>query len=937
MSQFRIEVIVDPRRATAGAKKVERGLARVEKRASGLQSTLGRAFAAATILVGLGQGIRLLADFSQEMSTVRAITQATNQEFEELSATAQELGSTTRFSASQAAEGMVSLARAGFDANETMKSIEGTLQLAQAGALDLGSAADIATNVLTGFGLEVEEISRVVDVLALGANSANTDVRQFGEAMKFVAPVAAGLGVSLEETAAIIETMANAGLKGGLAGRGLRTVMAQLQSPADELAKLLGEDAVAAGEFSVETLGLVGAIEALQDAGVTATNVFDLLENSAATAFLAITGQKDALPGLISDLENAEGSAARLAETMDANLNGALLSVKSAYQGLVLQLGENEGAVDSLESLVRDFADGLRFLTANVDVTAKVLTALAVAAILGALIPALATLAAAILANPLTLLPAIIALAAGAVFAFRDDLAELEIGGKRVGTVVVATFNAIKDRVQFVLPVIFETAKIVFEDLLTVTRFAFDEMGKAATATFEFFSNAFTAIFGSSGDGTSSIKDFANFTIAIFKTIGDVINGFIDSLIATFTAVADFDFSAPFESAKRVSDTLLASTLTGFDKIVEEAQSNFQTDFVGAMADVGGAAADALFSGFEGLEGGAAIKAFFDIGGDINERIAALEAERIAKKFAEELAIRTAVATATATAAQAVLFGAGGDVGGAGVPESGVPTETEPPTAAQTQALEDQENVLASIQGPMDEYMRTLAALNQLQDDGRISAEEYNLAMLQLDASSAGLTNTIGGGLKGGLAEVKLQLSDVSGVVQTGVVNAFGEARGALVDFARTGKLSFDGLVSSILDSLATLAVNQLFSSLLSGAGGGAEGGFFSTLLSGFGGGKAHGASNVGPEKTFLVGERGPELFTPPGRGDIVPAGETAAILQGRQQQAPVVNVNVAPAPVTVVDDPRRVIDTMRSRDGQEAQMVNLRDNKAATRGTLSR
>ncbi|RLE25518.1 MAG: phage tail tape measure protein, partial [Actinobacteria bacterium] len=139
---FRIKVIVDPSGAGRGVRTVNKELDKTAKKAGAVGAALKRAFLFLGGGVALFGGIKLLASFSQEMSTVKAITQATGVEFAMLTEEAKRLGTETRFSASQAAQGMVSLARAGFDANETLMAVEGTLKLAQAGALDLGQAAD---------------------------------------------------------------------------------------------------------------------------------------------------------------------------------------------------------------------------------------------------------------------------------------------------------------------------------------------------------------------------------------------------------------------------------------------------------------------------------------------------------------------------------------------------------------------------------------------------------------------------------------------------------------------------------------------------------------------------------------------------------------------------------------------------------------------------
>ena len=237
------------------------------KSISALQAALA-AVGVTAGLSGVGRGISVLADFGQAMSTVQAITRATDSQFTALEERARDLGATTRFSATQAAEGMLFLARAGFGVDDVLASIEGTLQLAQAGALDLGQAADIASNVLTGFRLETDQTARVVDVLAKAANSSNTTVGQLGDALKFVAPVAAGLGIEVEETTAAIAALSNAGLQSSLAGTGLRRVLSELESPASKTRSVLAELGITVEQVRPSTVGLNQALTTLARAGI---------------------------------------------------------------------------------------------------------------------------------------------------------------------------------------------------------------------------------------------------------------------------------------------------------------------------------------------------------------------------------------------------------------------------------------------------------------------------------------------------------------------------------------------------------------------------------------------------------------------------------------------------------------------------------------------
>ena len=165
----------------------------------------------APILGVAGAALKVGMDFEEGMSKVQAISGATGEDFNNLREQARELGATTRFSATEAASGMEYLAMAGFETNEIMSAMPGLLDLAASSGMDLGRAADIASNIISGFNMEADEAGRVADVLAKGASTANTSVEQLGGAMKYAAPVASTLGLEMEGLTASVGFMSDAG------------------------------------------------------------------------------------------------------------------------------------------------------------------------------------------------------------------------------------------------------------------------------------------------------------------------------------------------------------------------------------------------------------------------------------------------------------------------------------------------------------------------------------------------------------------------------------------------------------------------------------------------------------------------------------------------------------------------------------------------------
>ena len=377
MADFRIVVTIDPTRARQGGRQVERSLQRVGTQADRTRQLITRAFAFVGIITAVRSVVGTLATFEQSMSTVRAITGATEDQYRSLREEAIRLGSTTRFTSTQAAEGATFLARAGFDTNQVLASLNDTLLLAQAGALDLGRAADIASNILTGFRLEADQAGRVVDVLALAANSANTNVQQLGDAMKFVAPVAAGLGVSLEEATAAAGALSDAGLQASLAGTGLRRVLSELESPGRKTRDILESVGLTADDVRVSQVGLTAAIRALADAGVDTGAALELFGDRGGPAFEVLSNALPRIERMTEALREAGGTARRIADIMDDNLNGALLRVASAFESVILSFG-NLGATDTLTQSFNGLASALRLVAANLDTLGKGVTAIAI-------------------------------------------------------------------------------------------------------------------------------------------------------------------------------------------------------------------------------------------------------------------------------------------------------------------------------------------------------------------------------------------------------------------------------------------------------------------------------------------------------------------------------------------------------------------------------
>lgn len=299
-------------------------------------------------ILGIGiAAVKTSADFQAQMSRVQAISGATGEDFQKLKDQAKDLGATTSFSAKEAAEGMENLASAGFDTNQIMSAMPGLLDLAASDNLDLASAADIAASTLNGFGLEAGEAAHVADVLAKAAGATNAGIADTGEAMKYIAPVASAMGISLEEVTAAIGLLSNAGIKGGQAGTVLRGALSSLAKPSQQAAELMEQIGFNAYDSTGKMLPLKDIVGNLQ------TSMSGLTEEQKQNAIVTMFGQEsmsgmlaliaagpEELENLTTSLENSDGAAKEMASTMQDNIKGAWDEFTSSLEGAAIVIGD---------------------------------------------------------------------------------------------------------------------------------------------------------------------------------------------------------------------------------------------------------------------------------------------------------------------------------------------------------------------------------------------------------------------------------------------------------------------------------------------------------------------------------------------------------------------------------------------------------------------
>jgi len=321
---------------------------------------------AVVALRALGSAIRVLREFESSMASVGAISRASVQDLAAMRDVAKDLGSTTEFTAAQAADGMRFLAMAGFDAKQSMAAIPDVLDLATASGMGLANAADIASNIMSAFSVEAENASQVTDALAAVSSRANTSVEQLGDAMKFVGPVAAALGIGINDAAAAMGVLSDNGLQGSMAGTGLRKVLSSLVNPTTEAASSLAAMGVALEDVNPQTNDLTDIVDRLAEAGLDASDALTIFGDRGGPAILALTNSRGRLRELTAEMKNVDGAATDMAATMRDNLNGDAMSLMSAIQGLAIAFGD-AGLTAVLRTLIQTVTLVTRGFTAMVD------------------------------------------------------------------------------------------------------------------------------------------------------------------------------------------------------------------------------------------------------------------------------------------------------------------------------------------------------------------------------------------------------------------------------------------------------------------------------------------------------------------------------------------------------------------------------------------
>lgn len=558
--------------------------------------------------------VKTAADFEAAMSKVAAVSGASTSEMEALTAKAREMGSKTKFSASEAAEAMNYMAMAGWKTEDMLSGIEGVMNLAAASGEDLATTSDIVTDALTAFGLTAQDSGHFADVLAAASSNANTNVSMMGETFKYCAPIAGSLGFSVEDTAEAIGLMANAGIKSTQAGTSLRTIMTNLSGEV----KICGDSI---GEVTIATSNADGSMRDLSDiladcriafAGLSesekAAAAESLVGKNAMSGFLALmnAGEGD-INKLSGAIDGCDGAAQKMADTMNNNLEGQLTILKSALEELAISFGQL--LIPALREVVQWLQGFIGFLNSLPEGVKKTIMVIALVAaalgpvliIVGKVISAIGTimtivpkvagvinvvkgafaaLNATMLANPIVLIiAAIAALVAAFIYlwnncdGFRQFWIDLWENIKQIAVAVweglktffTAAWQAISTTAQTIWNGIKNFFSALWEGIKTIFTTVLNVIKTIVTTYFNVYKTIITTVFNAIKTVITTVLGAIQ---TVITTVWNTIKNVFTTVLNTIKSVVSGAFNAMWNGIKNTISGIVNTIKMGFNNAV---------------------------------------------------------------------------------------------------------------------------------------------------------------------------------------------------------------------------------------------------------------------------------------------------------------------------------------------------------------------------------
>jgi TP901 family phage tail tape measure protein len=533
-------------------------------------------------LVGAGAAIiKMGSDFEYQMARVKNISQSTGGDFEMMKKQAKDLGASTQFSATQAAQGMEYLAMAGFKPKQIYEAMPAVLNGAAAANMDLGDTANIVSNIMTGFGLKATEATRATDLLTKASQMGNVDVQGLGESFKYGGSMAKMAGLSVEETAAAFTLMGNAGMQGSMGGTAVGAALRSMMKPSRLAQKEMDALGLSFQTADGKLKPLPDIIDQVGKSGMNNEQFLRIFGTEGGRAMSALSEQgSDAMRKLTTDIEGAAGTTDRFAKDMSKTAKAGMQGLTSALEGLSIAISES-GVLDAFTKVLGAVTKVVRKLTeTNPEIMKYAFAFGAVVAAIGPLLkvggmlfgwmskigPAITAvktamlgLNTAFLTNPVTLVVLAIVALGVAIYAAYQHFEPFR-------NAVDKAFGALKvgfDLLMIALQPVFDAVKRVFDQIV-------QSAGQMWTAVQPFLSqlgSLFTSVFGLISEAVSVFvgvvtavwdrwgENILGMVQGVWQIISSVIVGalgVIQGIIKTVTSIITGDWSGAWEGIKQI-------------------------------------------------------------------------------------------------------------------------------------------------------------------------------------------------------------------------------------------------------------------------------------------------------------------------------------------------------------------------------------------------
>lgn len=417
------------------------------------------------------------AEFESAMSKVSALSGATGKDLSTLEKAAREMGRTTRYGSTEAANALSYMSLAGWDTQQMVKGLKPVLNLASAGQMDLAQASDIVTDMMSMFGLEAEQAGRATDVFAVAQANSNTTVSQLGEALKKSGSAAAAAGQSLEDTSAVLGVLANNGIKGSEAGTALNAIFRDLQAAAVDGKVAIGDTSVAVYDANGNMRSMVDIIADVEKAteGMTQEQKHNALasifqQRSLKGMNTLLNSGSGELKKLQGELNNSTGAAQTMADEMDNNLKGSFMKLKSAMEDIGIAISQmTSGPLKAIVDWAKDLALKFQELSPHAQQLIVIFGAVAAAIgpllwIFGAIVQKIPAIIAGfkLLGVAIGAIMSPVGLVVAGIGALIGVLVYLYNTNERVREIFDRVWNAIKSVVMFVVNAISDVIQQVF-------------------------------------------------------------------------------------------------------------------------------------------------------------------------------------------------------------------------------------------------------------------------------------------------------------------------------------------------------------------------------------------------------------------------------------------------------------------------------------------